>query len=99
MLRHGDRVQRAWRIINELYMPIRIEVTDQEYEGEPLYAVQDFLFSGPNQLMTVSMMPTWMQERFALLLINPDPMFEIENVGFCFDRKTFYVRGEETDDE
>lgn len=80
-------------------MPIRIEVTDKEYMGEPVYAVQDFLFNGPNQMLTVSMMPTWMQERFALLLVNPEPMFELKGVGFCFDNTTFYVQGEETSDE
>lgn len=89
-------IDTAFEKIGDLRMPIRIEVTDASVDDEPLYAVQDFLFAGPNTMMTFNQMPSWMQERFALLLVNPEPMFEIEDVGFCFDNKTFYVKGEET---
>jgi hypothetical protein len=81
-------------------MPIRIELTTYTSPlGEDLYRVQDFLHAGNEELMTFNAMPTWMQERFALLLVNAEHMFEIEDVGFCYEGKTFYVKGEETNDD
>ena len=92
-------INAAYKKIQDLRMPIRIELTDARVNDEPVYAVQDFLHTGPNSMMTFDQMPTWMQERFVLLLVNPEPMFEIEDVGFCYDHKTFYVKGEETHEQ
>ena len=80
-------------------MPIRIEVTDNHNTDEPLYAVRDFLTNGETALMQLKDMPVWMREKLALLMVNKEHMFEIENVGFCYDEKTFYIKSEEVDDE
>lgn len=92
-------INKTYKKIQDLRMPIRIELTDEEVNDEPVYAVQDFLYAGPNEMLTFKQMPSWMQERFALLLVNPEPMFEIEDVGFCVDNKTFYVKGEEAHEQ
>ena len=92
-------LRKTYGAILEARMPIRIEVTDNHSTDEPMYAVRDFLTNGETSLMQLKDMPVWMREKLALLMVNKEHMFEIENVGFCYDEKTFYIKSEEVDDE
>ena len=92
-------MRTTYGAILEARMPIRIEVTDNHNTDEPVYAVRDFLTNGETSLMQLKDMPVWMREKLALLMVNKEHMFEIENVGFCYDEKTFYIKSEEVDDE